>query len=217
MDVMLDLRPALGVVRDQGLRPTCMAFAMSAAHEALLDRQAPLCTEWLYYHGVKLAGDHPDAGLSPSTALETLRADGQPDEACWPYSTDKVPSPWRPPATPRIIFHADGDRGTFDIGAIQASLHDRRPVVLTLLVDNTFYAWDAIEGGALINHLPPPFDDESGHAVLAVGLGKLNGQTHVLVRNSWGAEWGDHGHAWLSETYLAARTDAVLTLKDIQP
>lgn len=215
MEVVLDLRPAFGPVRDQGLRPTCMAFAMSAAHEAHLERQSPLCTEWLYYHGVKLAGDDPDAGLSPSTALATLRADGQPDEECWPYSPDKVSSPWKPPAAPAVIFHADGEQDTFDISAIQASLHARRPVVLTLLIDDTFFTWDNIEGGALINHSLPPFDQESGHAVLAVGHGTLSGHTHILIRNSWGVGWGDHGYAWLSETYLAARTDATVTLKDI--
>ena len=43
------------------------------------------------------------------------------------------------------------------------------------------------------------------HALLGVGSGHVVGLGgHILVRNSWGAAWGDSGHGWVAEPYLAA-------------
>ena len=54
---------------------------------------------------------------------------------------------------------------------------------------------------------PGPGDRlEGGHAVVAVGyddgkkIGKDKGA--LLIRNSWGTEWGDKGYGWLSYSYV---------------
>ena len=47
---------------------------------------------------------------------------------------------------------------------------------------------------------------EGGHAVLAVGyddqkkIGSTKGA--LLIRNSWGEDWGDHGYGWLPYAYI---------------
>lgn len=43
-----------------------------------------------------------------------------------------------------------------------------------------------------------------GHAVLIVGYKKIGCKKYLIVRNSWGAGWGDHGYFYLPETYITA-------------
>jgi hypothetical protein len=80
-----DLRPALGPVRDQGRRATCLAFAASAVHGLLQGYDGQLCVEWLFYHAVTRAGDDPADGSTIEDTEAVLRELGQPDDAFWPY------------------------------------------------------------------------------------------------------------------------------------
>ena len=51
--------------------------------------------------------------------------------------------------------------------------------------------------------IPPPDREdrfEGGHAVLAIGYDDVNRK--LLIRNSWGEDWGDKGYAWLPYSYI---------------
>ena len=37
---------------------------------------------------------------------------------------------------------------------------------------------------------------DTNHAVVVVGYGTLNGVNHWIVRNSWGASWGQGGYVY---------------------
>lgn len=215
MDIEVDLSSTLGAARDQGLRPTCLAFAATGAHEILHGRSDPLCPEWLYYHAVHRAGDLPDAGSRLNPTALSLRDDGQPDECEWPYCGAIDERNWRPPALPARLDHADGDVSALDFPRVVSDLKDGFPTVLAMRIDRTFDRWDVVDDCAVLQHAPPPYSDATTHAVLAVGYGRLDASTYLKIRNSWDVDWGVDGHAWIAETYATERVYGTLRLKEI--
>jgi len=214
IDIVTDLRPLLGPVRDQGTRPTCLAFAASDAHAALRDGWCPLSCEYAFYHAHKRNGTTPDRGASLSSMLDALRVDGQPSESGWPY-LDIVPSDlshWVPPVDVGPRFGRNGIADTCFIPPILAALDSGKPVLLLTMLSQSFYA---PSNGGLVD----PANDEKPdptlrHAVVAVGHGTFSGQKAILVRNSWGADWGENGHAWLTEKFLTPRLFATAILTE---
>ena len=202
-------------MRDQGRRPTCLAFVASSAHEHVHGMTKPLCTEWLYYHSVMRAGDPPDAGSTLTHTAAVLAEDGQPDETGWPYCTTAPSDSWTPPNDPGALYFATGKITKTDVDALCTDLDQGVPTILALKIDRTFDRWDHASGLAVITHDPSPPSPTTGHAVLAVGHGILKGDRHILIRNSWGHIWGDNGHAWISEKYISARSYGTLQLKEI--
>jgi hypothetical protein len=85
VDVECDLRLRFGPARDQGSRPTCLAFAASDTHAALRDPWTALSCEFAFYHAQRRAGRKPASGASLPYMLAALRDDGQPVETDWPY------------------------------------------------------------------------------------------------------------------------------------
>ena len=205
--MMRDLRPQLGPARNQGSRPTCIAFAFSDGHAVVRRAAQPMSVEHLYFNAVQRTPSRdPDAGVNMPTCTAALGLDGQCVEAGWPY-LDFVPNAkhWVCPATATPSFRRRSETTTNSTDAITAELEADRPVVIALLLGERFYAPDP-EGRVR----PGPGDSDTDyHAVLAVGHGCEGAEPYLLVRNSWGAEWGLEGHAWISALYLAPRLYAL--------
>lgn len=214
LTVLRDLRPLFGPARDQDPRPTCLAFAASDAHAAARGLPFdPLSAEWAYYHAVRRDGGKPDDGATLGGMLDGIRLDGQPVEAAWPYTNGPNPDPatWAPPPGVTALFRRDSaTQSACSVGDVVAPLGASSPVLLVMTISDGFY----LPGPDGIVAAAEPPDPERVHAVLAVGHGTLGGSAEaVLVRNSWGPEWGEDGHAWLHEAYLAPRLlrSAVIT------
>lgn len=214
IDIKTDLRPLLGPVRDQGARPTCLAFAASDTHAALREGWTPLSCEYAFFHAQQRSGRRHDQGATLSAMLETLRLDGQPAESGWPYldAMPADPAHWTPPADVGPRFGRKGGPAAPDLDPILEALDSKKPVMLLSTLSRSFFA-PASEG------VVDPANDEKPdpslrHAIVAVGHGKVASTNAILIRNSWGAGWGVDGHAWLTEKFLKPRLFATAILTE---
>ncbi len=210
--VTKDLRTQFQSARDQGPRPTCLAFALSDAHAAGRPPHTCMSSDYLFYHAVqRTANRNPNQGVSLTIATSTLRAEGQPWESVWPYVA-ALPinrTNWLPPAGVKT-FTADSKPHTGGISDTCCLVDTGTPAILVFHPTEAFYY---VGKSGLMPIRAIDRDIPSLHAVIAVGYGRSSGQTHILLRNSWGPEWGDGGHAWLSEDYLAPRLHSVTSLR----
>jgi C1A family cysteine protease len=200
---LVDLRGNFGAARDQNPRPTCMAFAASDVHAAARTGWDPLSTEWAYYHALKRDGGLPHQGATLDAMLATIKSDGQPVEAEWPYI--KVPvldvTSWNPPAPAKQLFFRDHRTCPLTVQDVIDHVTAGTPVLVTMMLSNAFFRPDA--DGVVERDEPP--DPKRRHAVVAVGHGERGKGRFVLVRNSWGEAWGLNGHAWIAVDYLTRR------------
>lgn len=201
--ISVDLRASFGVARDQGARPTCLAFAASDAHAAVRDGWVPLSCEFVFYHAQRRAGRAPNTGSLLNSMLDALREDGQPNESGWPYlaATPVDAGSWRPPREVGMLFGRNGATATHSIDRVIKELDQGRAVIVLMMLSRAFFQGGNSQG--VVDPAPGEQPEpHRRHAVVAVGHGVVDGQRAVLVRNSWGSNWGVAGYGWLTERFL---------------
>lgn len=205
-----DLRPMFGPARDQDPRPTCMAFAGSDAHAGVRPGWKPLSVEWAYYHALQREGAQPHEGVRLRTMLATLRGDGQPVEAAWPYISSLFTdlAGWLPPASTGPVYRRDSVSVQATVADIVAQVDQDRPVLFTMSLSKAFY--HAPADGVI--SADEPLEPKRVHALVAVGHGRRGADRFVLVRNSWGQGWALAGHAWIDVAYLKPRLFVAATM-----
>lgn len=212
--VECDLGSLFGDARDQGDRPTCLAFAASDAHAALRAGWKPLSCEYAFYQAQRRGGWPANAGARLPDILDALREDGQPQEEGWPYldTTPADGTDWSPPDEIGEIYRRRGDVIPESINEILQSLDAGRPIMVLMTLSSSFY-------GPPANGIIKPQPGEQPvlalrHAVVAIGHGVVGGERAILIRNSWGKDWGDDGCAWLTEPFLSPRLMRLATLTE---
>ncbi len=213
IDVVRDLRYRFGPARDQGARPTCLAFAASDAHASLREPWAALSCEFAFYHAQRRGGRPPTTGARLPDMLAALKGDGQPLESAWSYlmalPTDLAT--YQPPVNV-VVFRRNGEpRGT-TVDEIIGHLNNGHCTVMLMMLSDAFYLPDA---SGVVRPVPGEAPDPARrHAVVAVGHGVVDGSRAVLVRNSWGTDWALEGHGWLPEPFVAPRLTRVALLTE---
>ncbi|MFC5060744.1 C1 family peptidase [Actinomycetospora atypica] len=197
---------------DQGRRPTCFAWATTAAHEHR--RNEELSVEYLHW-----ACGPPAAARGTRPAMtRALKSPGQPPESQWPYDPDRdeSASTYTPPSSVVGPFQTATTRSaTPSIDLVRDALLAGDIPIAGIRVTPAFHratdgVIDGIEQGT------------DGHAICLVGVveatrpvGSISsGGRLVCVRNSWGPDWGASGHALMTERAFLATSLFVLVLND---
>jgi C1A family cysteine protease len=195
----VDLRKWCTRVRDQGALHASTAFAVTGLIEYFDRRAFAKHTDYsalfLYRATRDLLGIAGDDGAELRSTLKALATFGIP---AFCYSFDEQFRTMR-------YFRLDGalpdPKAT--LLNLRRCLAARMPAVFGLSIYSSFPV--AGEGSEI--RMPEPGERLlGGQALMAVGYDdeRMIGpdQGAVLVRNSWGAEWGDKGYAWLPYRYV---------------
>lgn len=204
MQILVDYSNQILPIRDQGPRPTCLAFAISDSHSYHKGINDLLSPEYLFYKGTfRQLPNHHSGGLQIATAIEALDEDGQPKEADYPYVMQDGIQPLKVPPNPfpHQVYKSLQKSIAYNVSNIIQILDSKKLPVLGLNLIQPFHHFN--KSDEFID-----YDKSSSivgsHAVIAVGHGISSlGKKCLLVKNSWGSNWGHNGFGWITEDYIA--------------
>jgi hypothetical protein len=162
-----------------------------------------LSTEYAYFHAVRRRADtNRTTGVSFSAMAEAISQDGQPSEMGWRYNPTLGPTDeWIPPDNPGQLFYREAEQLGGNLSAIYDRLDRAGPLIIVLQLSLSFFQLGL---GAVLDG-PVTEPTIATHALVVVGYGQTNKHRCLLVRNSWGVGWADHGYGWIHEDYMKPR------------
>jgi C1A family cysteine protease len=218
-----DLRAWCPPVEDQLRLGSCTAHAGVGAIEyyerKCFGKHIDASRLFLYKVTRNLMRQKGDTGAYLRLTMGAMVLFGVPPEEYWPYS-DGQSFDREPPAfcyafaqnykTLKYYRHDPPDASRADVLArVQTSLAAGHPVVFGFTVYNSIAQ---AEGTGLIPYPSAKERIEGGHAVMAAGYddkkrivnsyGRVETRGALLIRNSWGPDWGDKGYGWLPYDYV---------------
>jgi C1A family cysteine protease len=203
----VDLRAQHPPVYDQGLLGSCTAQAIAAAlaFAQAKQRQADVFTPsrlFIYYNERAILGTiDEDSGAMLRDGIKSVAKQGGPHETLWPH----VIARFR--LKPAAAVYRDGllheailyQRLRQTIEQLKGCLADGDPFVFG------FSVYESFESGAVARsgQVPLPGRGEAlvgGHALAVVGYDES--RQRFIIRNSWGASWGEGGYGTMPYAYL---------------
>jgi C1A family cysteine protease len=209
-----DLRPRCPPVWDQGLGKSCVGHAVADLVAVMVaiarSVETPRLSRGATYWGARfrMGPEYADidAGAYLRDGMKVASKSGIPLESAWPYAKDWRAKPddgaWATGLDHRIATY----HRIVGLDELRAELAEGHPVAFGFDVPESFEDNETAETGTM---RPPDPGEEivGGHAVLAVGYD--DNRSAVLVRNSWGSDWGLEGYFWMPfKAYEQLTSDA---------
>lgn len=205
-----DLRNWCSPIEYQSRIGSCVANATVGALEFLqIKNNIPftdLSRMFLYYNARLMhRSQEVDEGTYINLAFNTLASLGTCTEKSWPYIISKVFV--RPTWASYREAYPNKIKGYYRLSDDIDNRHEQikhalacgYPIVFGTKVDDDFVYKTASDG---IIALPQSKrTGVGGHAMMICGLTSTN---LLIVRNSWGINWGDNGYCYISPDYLKA-------------
>jgi C1A family cysteine protease len=166
---------------------------------------------FLYQNALRLAGSSGDCGCDLRTTLKAMIHCGVPPERYWPYEVERLSrqpdaflycfdEPYRELSYVRLENAKSA--GVQNLQTIRGFLAAGFPAAFGFPVPNSL-----TDDGNIPYR--PTFDSAlGGQAMLAVGYDDrwLRGSRGaLLVRSSWGPQWGEEGYGWLPYAFVEER------------
>lgn len=208
--------PAFTPISDQGERGTCAANAWMDALEILMGLESPaqvvqLSRIFAYWVGRVLTGDEgEDEGAYLRAVAHQLRKIGVVEEQYLAYR-DTLEAVLTPPPLDLYTMASNNRIGSFyrieseeerKLDDIELAIRANHPVVSAAPVSKEFL--DYRGGGHVFG---APSENDGLHAMIILGVRRVNGRRQFLRRNSWGKRWGDDGHAWCDQDFVLLDND----------
>jgi len=225
----VDLRPKCPPVYDQGQLGSCTGNSIAGAieFERMKQNLSGAKTDvpsrlFIYYNERVIEGDvAQDNGAQIRDGIKSVAQLGVCFEAgpnSWPYDITKFAS--APPAgcftsalSNKVVQYS---RLVQTVQQLKGCLAAGNPFVFGFTVYESFESPAVAKSGVV----PMPASGEKvvgGHAVVAVGYD--DSKRRFIVRNSWGAGWGQKGYFTIPYGYLTASNLAsdFWTIQMVQP
>lgn len=214
----VDLREFFPAVEDQGELNSSCAFAVLALFEYFESRthDPPLEASrlFLYQMSLRLRGTRDDIGVDFRTTIKALRRFGSPPQQFWRNGPGRF---GESPVDPFLFcFARDYEQlFYFRLDPASGSRPDRVQLLKSLLAAGVPFllgvqvpTTSASDG--LIYNVRHSARLRGVQAAVAVGFDDaLRVGAHkgaLLIRNSWGSQWGDRGYGWLPYDLVMSET-----------
>ena len=198
LDESVDWREKGGVtpVKNQGQCGSCWAFSTTGAVEGAMFVKTGKLESYSEQQLVDCAGVTGNEGCNGGLmddAFKYIETNPLELEGDYTYTAkDGTCSYDKSKGVGLVAAFADVAEGS--ASQLQAALSEHGPVSVAIEADQ--FSFQMYTSGVLTKGCGTNLD----HGVLAVGYGTENDTPYFIVKNSWGASWGDHGYIKIGAT-----------------